>query len=99
MLAKTQTAASPAGEAKWRLHAEMLATTHPNFLSAGHDRDSLSEGVSTCDQHAPAQAVEEGDAMKVDKRRKKKAAEEADARADAVFAEEVRDMQSGALPT
>ena len=48
--------------------------------------------------HAPAQAVEEGDAMKVDKRRKKKAAEEADARADAVFAEEVRNMQQLSRP-
>ena len=36
--------------------------------------------------------------MKVDKRRKKKAAEEADARADAVFAEEVRSMQQGKSP-
>ncbi len=37
-----------------------------------------------------AQAVEEGDAMKVDKRRKKKKAEEAAARTDDLFAEEVR---------
>lgn len=36
--------------------------------------------------------------MKVDKRRKKKAAEEADARADAVFAEEVRSMQHLSRP-
>ena len=36
--------------------------------------------------------------MKVDKRRKKKAAEEADARADAVFAEEVRNMQHVGRP-
>lgn len=36
--------------------------------------------------------------MKVDKRRKKKAAEEADARADAVFAEEVRDCKLSSRP-